>query len=264
MQDFQNDQYQAPVAPQAPAAPQTPVAPQAPVAPGAPVAPQYPGAPVAPAAPAAKSPVDQAKEMAQKLTKNPKLLMIAGGALVGFIVLVVIIASIAGNGYKKALTTYLDAAFKGDTKKIEDTMPKEVWQFYYDEYELDEEFATVDEFIASCEEGYLEMYEEEIIDDDYGKFKKFDYEIKDAKKVTDTKLDKIAESIADTYDDIDEKDVKQAYKVEIKGDIVFEEDEIEVDGEFYAVKIGGNWYLMEGYDDYYYFVGTEFVDYCEF
>ncbi len=260
MQDFQNDQYQAPAVPQAPVAPQAPAVPQAPAAPQAPVAPQYPGAPVAPAT---QSPVDQAKEMAQKLTKNPKLLMIAGGALVGLIVLIIIIASIAGNGHKKALTTYLDAMFKGDTKKIEDTMPKEVWQYYYDEYELDEEYATVDEFITACEEGYAEIYEEEIIDDDYGRFKKFDYEIKDAKKVTDTKLDKIAESIADSYDDIDEKDVKQAYKVEIKGDVVFEEDDIEIDGEYYAVKIGGNWYLMGEYDEYYYFEGSDFIYYCD-
>ena len=247
MSDLQNNQYQAPVAPAAPAAP---------------VAPQAPQGFNLPQANASANPVDQAKDMAQKVLKNKNLPMIAGIAVA--VVVVIFLASLLfGKSYEKALKKYFDATYKGKTSNIEDMLPKEVWEYYLDEYdELSDEFDSTKEMIAAVEENYADWYEEYMDDSDYGEFKKYDYDIEKAKKVSDSKLEKIAESLSDKYD-IDEDDVKKAYKLKLDGEIVFEDDEEDVDGdEYYAVKIGGKWYIVDGYEDYYYFAGSYFVEFA--
>ena len=219
-------------------------------------------------------------ELHQVPKRNKKPLLIGGIiAVVAIVVAVVIAFSSGDNGGKKyeeekgastsgassyedALTKYFDAVYKGKTSNIEDTLPKEVWEYYLDENEeLSDEFDSTKELIAAAEENYADLYEEMIDDSDYGEFEKYDYEI-EATEVSDSKLEKIAESLEDLYD-IDEDDVKKAYKLKLDGEIVFEDDEIDVDGdEYYAVKIGGKWYIVGGYEDYYYFEASYFVNYA--
>ncbi len=254
MSDFQNNQYQAP---------QAPVQPQAPVAPAAPVAPQAPqqGFNLPQANAPAGNPVDQAKEAAQKVLKNKNLPMIAG--IVVAVVVVILLASLLfGKGYEKPIDKYFDTMYKGKVKNIESLMPKEAWEYIVDEYEyLDVE--DVDELIEGIEEGYTNYYEDELTDN-YGEFDKYDYEIKKAKKVSDNKLEKIAESLADNYD-IDEDSVKKAYKLEFDGEILFEDEDIDLDDrELYSVKVGGKWYVVSGYDEYYHFVGASLVEFYDY
>lgn len=238
MTDVQNTQYQAPVQPQAPQ--QNFDLPQA----------------------------NQAKpqDAVKKLMSNPKLPVIAIAA-VAAIVVIIILASILGKGYEKAVDNYFDAYFKGKVDKIEDCMPKEVWEYAAEE--MEEEGVDVDgadDLVQGCKDGYLESYEENIVDGEFGEFKKFDYKIEKAKKVTDSKLEKIAEALDETYE-IDEDDVKKAYKLKLDGEIVFEDDEIDLDDagldELYSVKIGGKWYLVAGDEDYYYLMGSRFVSYYD-
>ena len=219
-------------------------------------------------------------ERSQTLPKSKKPLIIGGIiAVIAIIVAIVIAVTSGGKGgkkdteekesstsgagsYEEALTKYFDATYKGKTSNIEDLLPKEIWQYCLDEYgELSDEFDSTKEMIAAVEENYADWYEEMIDDSDYGEFKKYDYEM-EADEVSDSKLEKIAESLEDLYD-IDEDDVKKAYKLKLDGEIVFEDDEEDVDGdEYYAVKIGGKWYIVDGYEDYYYFAGSYFVEFA--
>lgn len=216
MSEFENNQI-----PQAPAEPQAPVAPQPAV--NLPQANQG-------------NPVDQAKDAAQKVLKNPNLPKIAIGVVVA-IVVIVILSALLGKGYEKPLDKYMDLNYKGKTQYIEDLLPAEVIEQNAEDVDMD-----VDEWL----EETIEEYEDAMDDmaDNYGELEKLDYEITKAKKVSDNKLEDIAEALNENYD-IDEDDVKKAYKLTIDGEIEWEDEDQEIDGwKCYSVKIGGSWYLV--------------------
>lgn len=238
MSDFQNNQYQAPVAPAAPVAP---VAPQAPTLPQA-------NAP-------AGNPVDQAKDMAQKVLKNKNLPMIAGIAVA--VVVVILLASLLfGKGYEKPLDKYMDNFYKAKIteSKLEDMMPKEAWEKV--EEEFDEDAA---EIRANAVENYLEYYEDDF-NDYYGDFDKYDFEIKKVKELSERKVEDIAEYLDDVYD-IDEDSVKKVYKLTLDGEIAFDDEEVDLDDRvYYSVKIGGKWYLLNSSGN---FAAMSFLSYYD-
>lgn len=107
--------------------------------------------------------------------------------------------------------------------------PKEAWED--DEEELQE---IID--------GFQDYYDEQV--EEYGE-PKLDYDITGSEKIDkdDDDFEWIAEC-AEEYFDVDEKDVKQVYEIEVEGTVEYDDDEEEIEETFYSAKIGGKWYLF--------------------
>ena len=226
----------------------------------------------------------QMTQGAPRTSKNNKTPVIIGGivvAVIAIVVAIVVAVTSGGSGSKKddeeegkssngtgsyetALETYFDVGYKGDGSKISDLLPDAVWEHYLevnDEYS--DAFDSADELISAAEENYTAIYEEMVSYNGYGAFEEYDYEI-EAEEVSDSELEDIADSFNSLYG-VDEESVEQAYLLTLDGEIIYEDDEIDVDGdEFYAVKYDGKWYIVDGYDDYYYFVGTDYIYYATY
>lgn len=159
-------------------------------------------------------------------------------AAVAVVVVIAILSALFGGGYKKPVKKLFDLTYKGKVSNVEDMLPDEVWEEYADEFDMEK-----DELIEEVGEKVVDFFEETYEDSDYGEFKKVKYDIVDSEKVDKDDLEEIAEAVADMWD-VDEDDVTAAYELEIEGEAIFEDDEVELDSDFYSVKVNGKWYLF--------------------
>ena len=252
----QQPQYQAPQQPQY-QAPQQPLYQQPQYQ--APQQPQYQApqpqyqAPVAAAPKAAKKPgfdfnklIDEVKTFANGLVNRCKadkkfLYQCIGIGAAVVVVLVVLLALVFGGngGMTKPIDNMIAVTFKGKVEKIKDMAPAEYWEWYEDEYDMD-----IDDIIEEAEDEFDDMmdyYEEE-----YGDNVRVSYKVKDKKKLSDKKLEGIAEALADRYD-LDEDKFTEAYELEIEMTIKGSEDDDEDDAEFSVIKYKGKWYGITWY-----------------
>ena len=231
-----------------------PVAAETPVEPAAPVESE---APVQAEAPAAKeNPVnkifEKVQEFAQKATvfskdyiakakTNPKMWIAPGAIAVGIIaLLVVVIILLSGSKYTSALDTYIDVMFYGKANKLEQLAPKEYWDYLEEENDM-----SLDDLKDQYEENWDDMLD--MMEDQYGKNIKVTYKITDEDKISNRKMEKIAEALEDTYD-IDANSVKEGYKVDAEMTIKGSDDDEEDEGTFNIIKIGGRWYMISYYE----------------
>lgn len=177
------------------------------------------------------------------------------GIIIG--VALILVIGIAGRvmdstGYKSALNNYV-AVMNGNAKKIEKLMPKEYWE--YMEEENDQE---LDDIIDDFDDEYEDLVEN--WEDEYGKNLKVSYEIEESEKMDKDDVEDMAEALEEKYSFIDEKDVKQAYEVEIELTVKGKKDDNSQDMDVLCVKIGSGWYLVSKYGKgdsaYYSFIGT--------
>ena len=180
------------------------------------------------------------------------------GIIIGVALLVVlgIGGLILGNtGYKTALDNYV-AVMNGNAKKVEKLMPKEYW-----EYLEEEDGQELDDIIDDFEDDYKDLVDE--WEDEYGKNPKVSYEIEEAEKMDKDDVEDMAEALEEKYSFIDDKDVKQAYEVEIELTIKGRKDDDSDDMDVLCVKIGSGWYLISKYGSgdsaYYSFLGTSLM-----
>lgn len=155
------------------------------------------------------------------------------------VVVAIVIGLFAGGGYKKPLDKYFDIVYEGKASNIKDLLPDEAWEEFAEEFDVDK-----DELIESLGEGLAELIEER--EEEYGKFKKVEYEIVDEEKIEDDDLEEIAEAVADMWD-VDEKDITAAYELEVEGTAIYEDEEIEFEETYFSVKVNGKWYLFTSY-----------------
>lgn len=201
-------------------------------------------APVAEEAPVAAPEKKDFKAIFASLKERPdfKTLVIAAAALVVVIVLAIVL--LCGTSYKDAVKNY-QAVMNGNAGKIVSLAPNDYWKYLKEEEDITK---------ADVKEAFKEMYDEmkDEMEDTYGKNAKYSIKISDADKLSKKKLEALAENIEDNYE-IDEKKVKAGYELECEMSVKGREDDDEYEDSLYAVKIGGNWYVVSS-------SGTFFVD----
>ena len=171
-----------------------------------------------------------------------KTLVIAAAALVVVIVLAIVL--LCGTSYKDAVKNY-QAVMNGNAGKIISLAPNDYWKYVKEEEDISK---------ADVKDTFKELYEEmeEEMEDTYGKNAKYTIKVTDADKLSKKKLSALAENIEENYE-IDEKKVKAGYELECEMTVKGREDDDEYEDTLYAVKIGGNWYVVSS-------SGTFFVD----
>ncbi|MDE5620614.1 MAG: hypothetical protein K2I80_08905 [Ruminococcus sp.] len=173
---------------------------------------------------------------------NKKQLVVIGISAVTLIVVLCLIISSLGGGYKDPIKDLVKGFNKNDCEKIlEATMTKDYLK------ELKEDIKDEDEkwkdFVDEMND-YLEESKEDL-EDDYGKNVKLSVKFLDKKDVKKSDMKKIEER----YDDYFDAEVKKAYKVKIEMEIKGKDDEDSEKGWLYVVNIKGDGWKVSTYDD---------------
>lgn len=163
---------------------------------------------------------------------------IAGGAV---LVLVLLLALVFGGngGMTKPIDTLIDVAFKGKIEKITDLAPEEYWDYLEEEYDVD-----IDDILDEAEDSFDDMMD--TYEDEYGDNIRVSYKVEDKKKLSDKKLEGIAEALADEYD-LDEDDFTEAYELDVEMTIKGSEDDDDQNAEITVIKYKGKWYAISWY-----------------
>ena len=152
-------------------------------------APQAPQAPVAPQAPQAPKKFDLSGD-------NKKFIFIGAGALVAVIIIIAIIAGVAGNGFKKPVKAYAEGIQENDGKIVVEA--------YYEDY--------VDGWEDSLEER-IEIIAD-YLEDECGKGYKVKVEFKDKEKYNKDDIEDFVEDLEDDYGiEYDADDFSKFYEV---------------------------------------------------
>lgn len=172
---------------------------------------------------------------APKKLSNRNIAIIAAAAVV--VIVVLIVALTAGGGYKSAINNYIDVMIKGKVDKIEKLAPKEYWEYYEDEYDMD---------LKDIEDAAEEMADVIIdaLEESYGDNVKVSYNITKEDKLTDKELNEIREGANSKYD-LARKSITEGYEVDADLTIKGADDEMTSEGSAYIVKINGGWYLTD-------------------
>lgn len=177
---------------------------------------------------------NQNKSILKKLsTKN--IAIIAAAAVV--VIIVLIVALTAGGGYKGAINNYIDVMIKGKVDKIEKLAPKEYWEYYEDEYDMD---------IDDVEKEAEDMVDliKDMLEDEYGDNVKVSYKITKEDKLTEKEISEIKEGVNDKYG-IARKNVTEGYEVDLDMTVKGDDDEMTNETTVYVVKISGGWYITD-------------------
>ena len=189
------------------------------------------GAPQAPQAPAAS----QTPKKFDLSGDNKKFIFIGAGALVAVIIIIAIIAGVAGNGFKKPVKAYAEGIQENDGKIVVEA--------YYEDY--------VDGWEDSLEER-IEIIAD-YLEDECGKGYKVKVEFKDKEKYNKDDIEDFVEDLEDDYGiEYDADDFSKLYEVDVEMVAEGDDDEIDVgDGTLYVAKIDGEWFIVwNDFDDH--------------
>lgn len=168
--------------------------------------------------------------------KNNNLikLIIAGGAAVVVIILAILIF---GSSPQKAINNY-QAALNGNAGKFVALAPNEFWKWAKEEGEVTK---------ADAKKEFKDQWEDEkeALEDEFGKNAKVKIKVTDKKKMSKKDLKEIGDMLEESYE-IDDKKVKAGWEMEVEMTIKGSEDDDETEMTLNVVKIGGQWYVLEG------------------
>lgn len=158
---------------------------------------------------------------------------IAAG-FVALIVLIVVLVSVFGGGYKRAIDNYIDATFYGDYSAYKANIPDAMWD------SLKESGDALDK------EDYKEQYKmfKEYFEDQYGKNISVDYKVTDEDELDEDDLDDLRDELKSDYG-IAKKSVTKAYELEVEFTIEGDDDEDSNEEIITVVKIDGDWYVID-------------------
>lgn len=143
--------------------------------------------------------------------------------------------------YGSALKNYMNALYMYEPSNVEDLMPEEAWIDLEDW--CNEDVYDYEIYFDDYHDGHIEDLEEY-----YGYDFKFSYKIDRKSRVSDSKLNRIAGDLEDYYY-IDADSITKAYELTVTytydGEYDYEEETVHL----LAIKIDGQWYIMEDYDD---------------
>lgn len=170
--------------------------------------------------------------------KNNNLikLIIAGGAAVVVIILAILIF---GSSPQKAINNY-QAALNGNAGKFVAMAPNAYWTYAKDEGKVAK---------ADVKKEYKDQYEDmkEDLEDTFGKNAKIKIKVTDKKKMSKKDLKAVGDYLEEAYE-IDDKKVKAGWEMEVEITYKGKDDDMEFEDELRVVKIGGQWYVVEGID----------------
>ncbi len=158
---------------------------------------------------------------------DPKKIAIIAGAIAVIVILIGIISSIFGSGWKKPIANY----FKGQQKANSKTYLSAFPEFYADNIEKYYEDDDMEEMLDKLK-------------DEYGNNVKISYKIKDKEKIKKDDLQKIQKYIKEANDE--EVKVSKGYKVKIEETIKGKEDKDTDTITMYVYKINGKWGIIPG------------------
>lgn len=138
--------------------------------------------------------------------------------------------------YEEALERVVDAK-SGDFDAYWEATPEDIWDATgYDKDDLEDDFND----------------QMESIEDYAGEVKSVDIEIYDEEKMDDDDIEELINNINDNYYcELDASDVSKAYEFEAKISIQYEDQGSEVEGDYYAIKYDGEWYIVTEYYGFY-------------
>lgn len=179
--------------------------------------------------------VNGGNALVNKVMEYKKYFVPGAIALVAIILVIVLISSLAGSGYKRAAKNYINGTLKGKYSAYEKMYPKEVWD--YMEENVSEDILDEDYF----EDNYEDMID--YLEEEYGKDIKISYKITDKDKLDEDDLKDLRDSLKDTYD-MAKKDVTAAYELELEVTVKGDDDEDTNDMDIVVYKYDGKWYVQ--------------------
>lgn len=153
---------------------------------------------------------------------NTKNIAVIAGIVAAVVIVIAIISSIFGSGWKKPINNYFKGQEKADAKTYLSAFPK----FYAEKMEdyIDDEALEED----------LEDFE-----DEYGSKIKMSYKVTEKEKIKKDDLQKVQKYIKSVYEE--EVKVSAGYKVRIKATIKGSDDKDTDSTTVYVYKIDGKW-----------------------
>ena len=136
---------------------------------------------------------------------------------------------------EKALDNYISVVCNGKVNKLEKLAPAEYWECLEDENDVS---------MKDAEEQMEELNKTLIrgLEDEYGDNIKVSYKILEKDDASSSDLDSMKDYIKSNYD-IPKKSVTDAVELEVELTVRGDDDEETTESTFYAVKVGGDWYI---------------------
>lgn len=180
-------------------------------------------------------------ESIKGLQKNPnfnKIVGISAVAVLALIILIILLSTL-GAGYKKPIGNWLKAIEDKDPKTAVKTIPEFQYDYLKKQIKDSDKYDDVEDYFKESLEESLDGLEE-----DYGKKIKLSYKIIDKEKLDDDDLKDIKKDYKERYD---EKgvDVSKGYEVDVEVKIKGKDDKDEEDVTFTVVKVNGDWVIYD-------------------
>lgn len=182
-----------------------------------------------------ETPMDAAPEEGKaNPLSNMKTLIIGAVAAVAVIILAIVIF---GSSPNKAVKNY-QAYLNGNAGKMGSMAPSDYWKYVKEEGEVTK---------ATAKKEYKDMYKDmkEELEDTYGKNVKYTIKVTDKDKMSNKDLKAIGDALEEEYE-IDDKKVKAGWEMEVEMTIKGKDDDDEIETTLNVVKIGGQWYVLNG------------------
>ena len=143
---------------------------------------------------------------------------------------------------EKALDNYISVVCNGKVNKLEKLAPAEYWECLEDENDVS---------MKDAEEQMEELNKTLIrgLEDEYGDNIKVSYKILEKGDASSSDLDEMKDYIKSNYD-IPKKSVTDAVELEVELTVRGDDDEETTESTFYAVKVGGDWYICSADGDF--------------
>lgn len=152
----------------------------------------------------------------------------------GLVALAISVFSYVVNvgGYTAALDKFMDVMIYENIDELESIMPTEAWEYLAKENDMDK-----DELIVYLQEN---VEEQEITIDD---MENFQYSIVSAEEIDADEYSDIGEMLNENYE-MSPDCVEKAFKIKFEYSFEYDDEDYDAKEKAYAVKINGQWYLI--------------------
>lgn len=179
----------------------------------------------------------------KKLKENPNFAKFVGigAAALALIIIIAILSSILGSGYKKPVKNLFKGLEDGDAKSLMKAMH---------EIQIDNMKDASDMTKKELEDELDDMLEEihDLMEDEYGKKFKISYKIVDEDKLDKDDLKDLEDELEDDWDEKKLK-VTKAYELDIEYEIKGKDDDDAKEMSLTVAKVNGDWCLTGGMED---------------
>ena len=174
----------------------------------------------------------------KKLTGNPNFAKYVGigAAVLALIIVIAILSSILGSGYKKPVKNIFEGIKKEDG---------EILMKAYHETELKNQKDANEMTNKEQKEGYEEIAKAQYKywEEEYGKKLKISYKIVDEEKMDKDDLKDLEKTLEELWDE-KSLDVSKAYELDVEVKVKGKDDDDVLEGEFVVAKVEGDWCIV--------------------